>query len=270
MAINCDRYGFFNGIYGLEQANWANYWRNIIPDGILAGVKDEMEIVPSQTYVSGVSIKAGEAMVDNHRVWINVQKELQLPNASTSNNRIDLVVLRAVYGNSGASKVELDCISSLVQASPAVPTMTKVTGSKYEIPLASIYRPRADNAVNVARITDMRYVYHLPADNDVIEGFSGDSVVCKNDREYRNNNPLTSLTVYLPVNPSSTFISSVCFSTSSSSFSGITFRSGTPSSSTVINQKTMGDTLNLLNRRYNMMIWWDGVQYAVAVKSING
>ena len=267
MAINCDRYGFFNGIYGLEQKNWADYWRNIIPDGVIAGIYEEMEVVPSSTYLSGVSVRKGAAMVDNHRAWINFQKELQLP-AAGSQNRIDLIVLRAVYGNSGASKVELDVIAGTAQASPTVPSLTQVTGSKYEIPLARVYRPAGNNNV-AGQITDMRYVYHLPSDNNTILSFSGNSVVCKNDREHRNNSALSSLTVYLPTNPSSTFITGVCFSTGSS-FSGITFRKGTPSGSTVINQKTMGDTLNLLNRRYNMMIWWDGVQYAVAVKSING
>ena len=267
MAINCDRFGFFNGIYGLEQKNWADYWRNIIPDGVIAGIGNEMEIVASTTYVSGVSVKTGTAMVDNHRVWINAQKELQLP-AASSQNRIDLIVLRAVYGNSGASKVELDVIAGTAQASPSVPSLTQVTGSKYEIPLARVYRPAGNNNV-AGQITDMRYVYHLPSDNNTVAAFSGNSVVCKNDREHRNNSALTSLTVYLPANPCSTFITGVCFSTASS-FSGITFRKGTPSSSTVINQKTMGDTLNLVNRRYNMIIWWDGVQYAVAVKSING
>ena len=263
MAINCDRYGFFNGIYGLEQANWANYWRNIIPDGVLAGVRDEMEIVPSQTYVSGVSIKAGEAMVDNHRVWVNAQKELQLPNASTSNNRIDLVVLRAVYGNSGASKVEIDCISSLVQASPTVPTMTKVTGSKYEIPLASIYRPTADNAVTTARITDMRYLYHIPGDDATIQGFSGTSVTCRNDREYRNNNAISSLTVYLPSSPNAAFITGLNFTTASN-FSGVTFRKG-ESATTV---KVIGDLLVVPNKRYNVVIYWDGVNYVAASKNM--
>ena len=267
MAIKCDRYGFFNGIYGLEQKNWADYWRYIIPDGVIAGEKNEMEVVASTTYVSGVSIKPGSAMVDNHRVWINAQKELQLP-AAGSQNRIDLIVLRAVYGNSGESKVELDVITGAAAASPSQPQLTKVTGSKYEIPLARVYRPAGNNNV-AGQITDMRYVFHLPSDDDTVSAFSGNSVVCQNDREHRNNSALTSLTVYLPANPCKTFITGVCFSTASS-FSGITFRKGTPSSSTTINQKTMGDTLNLVNRRYNMVIWWDGVQYAVAVKSING
>ena len=41
--IDCDRYGFFNGILGIEQSNWANFWRGIIPDGIIAGFGDELE-----------------------------------------------------------------------------------------------------------------------------------------------------------------------------------------------------------------------------------
>ena len=42
--IDCDRYGFFNGILGIEQSNWANFWRGIIPDGIIAGFGDELEV----------------------------------------------------------------------------------------------------------------------------------------------------------------------------------------------------------------------------------
>ena len=263
MAINCDRFGFFNGIYGLEQANWANYWRGIIPDGIIAGIKNEVEVVPSNTYVSGVSIKTGEAMVDNHRVWINAQKELQLPAASTDNNRIDLVVLRAVYGNSGASKVEIDCITSSVAASPVRPTMTKVTGNKYEIPLAAIYRPRSDNAITTDRISDLRYVFCLPGDESLVAPFSGTSVTVKNDREHRNNTAIANLTINLPANPLPTFITGVCFKTGAS-FSGVTFRKG----SSAHNPKVTGDTLTMLNKKYNLVIWWDGEFYNVASKAV--
>ena len=272
MAITCDRFGFFNGIYGLEQKNWADYWRNIIPDGVIGGIYDEMEVIKSSTYVSGVSIKRGSAMVDNHRVWINTQKELQLP-AAGSQNRIDLIVLRAVYGNSGASRVEIDCLTGTAAANPSKPTPTTVTGSRYEIELASVYRKAGDNNVE-GQITDLRHVFYMPTDKGAIVNFTGTQVTCKCDREHRNNSPISNLTVSLPTTPSASFITGLCFSTASN-FSGVTFRYYDPirknnAAVSAVNPtvKVIGDLFVVPNKRYNVVIYWDGVNYVAASKNM--
>ena len=98
----------------------------------------------------------------------------------------------------------------------------------------------------------------------MIVGFSGNSVSPLNDREYRNNNALSSLTVYLPVDPNSSFITGLNFTTGSN-FSGVTFRKY---DSTVLTVKVIGDLLVVPNKRYNVVIYWDGVNYVAASKNM--
>ena len=103
MAL-CDRYGFFNGIYGIEQVNWANYWRGIIPDGILHGYGSGMWVSAYQG--TTVQVGTGQAMVDNHRVWITTSKYIDLETGDNGAH-IDRIVLRVTYGNTGESTVEV-------------------------------------------------------------------------------------------------------------------------------------------------------------------
>lgn len=268
MAIECDNYGFFNGIYGLEQSNWANYWRGIIPDGVVAGMGDELEVYRSNnpTYNFSVNIRSGQAMVDNHRCWVNQDVEMQLPAKPSANKRYDLIVLRATYGNTEESKIELACLTGQPEANPAIPSLTKVTGNIYEVPLAKILRTSDETTIAASRITDMRYIFHMPGDENLVRAFSGNSVTVDNDREYRNNTAQTSLTIFVPKDPIPTFICGVNFSTGSS-FSGVTFKYKGSSESINNSIKIVGDTLEMLNRRYNLIIWWDGKNYMVASKS---
>ena len=251
----CDRYGFFNGILGLEQANWANYWRGIIPDGVISGQGQEMEVY-AQSDGMKVHVRTGSAIIDNHRAWVTKEKEVLLAPA-TGSARNDLVVLRVTYGNSGESKIELT-------AKTGDTSLVTVTGGVYEVPLAKVYVSANAVTITAGNVTDMRYVYKLG--NDSVTTFSGTSLSCKNDIEYRaSTTALSSLQITLPQNPNDTFITGVCF-TSASSFGGITFRKG----STGITPKLVGDSTSLPNKRYNMVIWWDSgcQQYWSAVKAI--
>lgn len=269
MAIECDRYGFFNGIYGLEQSNWANYWRGIIPDGVLAQPDGKnqptppMEVyVPTQGMGMSVYVRPGQAMVDNHRVWLTTQKTLSIAKHG-SLPRIDLVVLRVTYGNTGESIVELDVKTGAEATNPSVPTPVTNTGGTYELALARIAVSASATTILPANITDMRYVYKLG--NDSVTTFSETSVTCVNDIEYRNASAIGSLIVNLPANPNDTFITGVCFTTNAS-FSGVTFRKG----GTNTNVKIIGDTLSMKSKRYNLIIWWDSGfnQYWCASKGV--
>ena len=267
-AIPCDNFGFMNGIYALEQANWARYWNLIIPDGVVASIADELEVVPSGTYLSGVKIKSGTAMVDNHRVWLTSDKDLQLPDANATNPRYDLIVIRITYADSGESTAVLDYIQGTAAAPPTIPVPTQVTGTTYEISLAYILRPANTNTVTTGNIFDARFIFNLTHDDasvrEIPVSSSAGTVTPGNDREYRTDSVLTSLTVNLPVAPRQTYITSLCYYTSSSSFSGVTFQLTNGNSYTPYQ---VGDSLNILNRRYNLVIWWDGQKYWVAAKA---
>lgn len=251
MSVACDRYGFFNGVYGLEQSNWANYWRGIIPDGVLAQQDDELKVTTSTSLRMGIRVKRGQAMVDNHRVWVSTEKELEIAQASSANGRIDMVVVRVTYGNDGESIAELDVKTGVVAANPVAPTPTKVTGGTYEIPLALINVAKNKTIISASDITDIRYVYKLG--NDSVTEFTTNSVTCTNDIEYRNSSAINSLTINLPGTPNDTYITGVCFTTSSS-FSGVSFTKG---GSGYNGMKIVGDALSIKNKRYNLVIWWD-------------
>lgn len=264
MAIECDRYGFFNGILGLEQSNWANYWRGIIPDGVISQQGNEMQVyVPTQGMGMMIYVDTGQAMVDNHRVWVTTRKLLPLAESGAL-DRIDLVVLRVTYGNSGESLVEIDVKTGTEASTPYAPEVIKNTGGTYEMPLAAIRIAAGATTILPANVTDRRYVYKLG--NDTITPFSGTSVTCNNDIEYRNNNSINNLTINLPNDPNDTYITGINF-TASGNFSGVTFRKGVNAYSSI---KIIGDPLTLKSRRYNLVIWWDSGfgQYWCASKAV--
>lgn len=262
-AVICDKFGFFNGLYGIEQSNWANYWRGIVPDGVLGGFGNELEVYAMSDGMR-VHVKTGQAMVDNHRAWVTSEKELTIDTADSTNPRLDLVVLRVVYANAKESKVYVDVKTGTPAAAPVLPSLTQVTGETYEIPLAQVLVEAGVVTIASGTITDLRYVYKMPSDS--VTTFSSVHLSPKNDIEYRaaGSSPLASLEITLPANPNDTFITGVCF-TSSSTFSGITFLKG----SAAITPKVVGDALNLSGKRYNMVIWWDSgcSEYWAAVKA---
>ena len=262
---DCDEYGFFNGHFGLEQANWAKYWNGIIPDGVIAGVGNEMAVVTDAqgTARTSVQVGTGEAMLDNHKAWITSAKEVDM-GAIGSKGRIDIVVLRCVYGNSGESKMDVTYIQGTAAASPVAPSVpTNVTGGVCYLPLAQVTHSANETQVSASNIKDLRYVYSIP--NNKINTFSGSSLTPLNDREYRCSSALTSLTINLPANPHDTFITSVCYTTHSTNSFTIVFQKG---GSTFSNYKLVGDTLTMKGKRYNLVIWWDSSAYWVAAKGM--
>ena len=264
MAIECDRYGFFNGIYGLEQTNWASYWRGIIPDGVLAQQGNEMQVyVPNTGMGMQVYVDTGQAMVDNHRVWLTTKKTVAIAGHGLL-PRIDLVVIRVTYGNSGESLAELDVKTGTEATNPSAPDPIKNTGGTYELPLARIYVSESAETILPSNVTDMRYVYKIG--NDSVTTFTDNSVTCVNDIEYRNQDELGSLTINLPGNPNDTYITGVCFTTNGS-FSGVTFRKG---GNSYTDMRIIGDALTMKNKRYNVVIWWDSGfgQYWCASKGV--
>ena len=257
MAIVLDKFGFFNGIYGIEQSNWSNYWRGLIPDGIVAGFENEMQVY-AQNDGMKVYVKTGQAMVDNHRAWSTSEKELTIATADAYNPRIDLVVLRIVYGNEGESKVYVDVKTGTASATPAVPSLIQTTGETYEIPLAEVLVNAGVVTIAESKVTDRRFIFQNAGDS--FETFSGTTLAPENDREYRNGSDINSLTINLPDEPHPTFLTSVNFS-SGSSFTAVTVNKGATTISGTANLKLKGDALTMPNKRYNLVIWWDGSYY---------
>ena len=289
--VLCDRYGFFNGIYGLEQANWANYWKRIIPDGVLGGIGSEMHVYTKSNGLQ-VYVGTGEAMVDNHRVWITSEKVVPLTKASTANPRYDYIVLRVTYGNTGQSTAKVISITGTAASSPKLPSLTRVTGGTYDLPLASVYVPKNAATIGVtyevsntsyASIIDKRYVFHIPGDSNAVvtQEIStsswkipyGNGIVCQNDTEYRISTTIENkVNIYLPARPISTFITSICF-TAGANYKGIQFWKANRNNTSIstkakINPAIIGDATNVVSKRYNIIIWYDGTQWNGVAKVV--
>ena len=158
-AVNFDSYSFFDGTgqTAVTQVSWANYWRGVIPDGVVAGIGDEMKVYG---YSGGMVVKvaAGACFVDNHRGVLNSEKKLTITAAHASKPRIDLIVARVVYGNSN-SKIVLDVKTGTAANTPVAPSLVQSTGSTYEIKLAEIYVDPAVVTIAAEKVTDFRNVF---------------------------------------------------------------------------------------------------------------
>ena len=255
-AVTCDKFGFFNGIYALEQTNWSYFFHWMLPAGVIANCENELEV-----YAQGdgmqVYVKTGQAMVLGHRVWVSTSKTLTISAANASNPRIDLVVCRIICGNDEASTAELDVKTGTPAANPTAPTTTSVFGGTSEIPLAEVYVAAGAVTISASNVTDRRRLY---ASNIIRKTFATTSVSPLACREYACTSALASLTVNLPSSPQVDYITSVSFP-SGSSFSGITVKKGSTTISGTSSLKLKGDALNLASKTYELVFWWDGTYY---------
>ena len=261
MAVECDRYGFFNGVMGLEQANWGNYWYPIFGDAVLSSYGDELEPY-AVTGGEGmyVRVKTGQAIIAGHRVWVNSEKKLAVAAANASNPRKDTICVRVVYGNTGETKVYLDVKTGTPSANPTAPSMTQNIGTTWEYSLGTVDVPAGTANILPENVRWYAYVGRFNNNAGMISSFSTTSLNCSRDKEYRCTTALSSLTIGLPYHPYDTFITSVRFP-SASSFSGVTIRRGTTTISGTSNLLLKGDSLNLPSKIYELVIWWDGSKY---------
>lgn len=279
MGAELNKYGFFNGIFGIEQANWADYWKGVIPDGVVAntgtsvGGHKEFEVYKGSGF--GVNVAPGEIMVDNHKGWNMQQRFLECDPADTHDPRIDAVIVRVIYGNDGESKMELDIKKGTPAAEPVAPSLEQATGVVYEYRLANILIPAEALDISASYITDERYVFSMGAGS--ITPFSetlyydDDNMPQKecilnvvDGREYRATNTITNeIVVNLPKNPVSTFMCEIDFTSGRATedetefeFQGVKF---------MRNNRTYNvkctNLITSINARYNILIWWDGVYF---------
>ncbi|MBQ6508083.1 MAG: hypothetical protein IJI07_01295 [Flexilinea sp.] len=251
-SVAFDPYGFFNQKWPLNQVNWAAYFSPTIPDGIMSGIGNEMEVYANSSGMN-VRVKTGECRVRSHRGLISAETALDIEAADATYNRYDLVVARVTYGSPSTMVVTVK--TGTANAAPEVPALTQTAGDVWEIPLAVVSVTAAAVTIAATDVTDKRFVYKTG--NDAVLIFAGTSLSVKNDIDHRSSETsIGSLAITLPDNPPDTFITGVCFD-SASSFSGVTFTKG----GTTYYPKLVGAALTLASKRYNLTIWWDGAYY---------
>lgn len=258
-SVNFNTAGFFNSVLPLNQTNWAAYFAPSIPDGVIAKIDNEMEVYGNSSGMY-VYVKSGECRVRSHRGALNAPGTLDIEQADLTYDRIDLVVARVTYGN--PSEMVITVKTGIPGQSPSCPSPTKNAGDVWEIPLAEVFVGAGVVTINAEDVTDRRFVYMSESMAPVT--FSGASVTVENQRHYRNETAINSLTINLPASPSDVWKCSVDFN-AGSSFSGITFNKGA-SATTILTD----DDLKLQNTRYHLEIIWMGSNFWVIADTNKG
>ena len=160
MGQQFDSYSFFDGLEmePVTQVNWSNYWRGVIPDGVVAEIGEEMRPYANSTGMY-VYVSPGACFVDNHRGVNSALKMMAVNTADATYDRIDLLVARVVYGNENESYMELDILTGTPAIDPAAPALTQSTGDIYEIALAEIYVAANVVTLEDRTVADMRNVF---------------------------------------------------------------------------------------------------------------
>lgn len=255
-SINFSNYGFFDEHEPLTQVNWASYFSPVVPDGVIAGIGDELLVDANSTGMK-VRVHSGECRVRSHRGELSLLSEVDIP-AASNNPRIDLVVARVTYDN--ASMI-ITSIKGTPAANPVCPQVTQNAGNVWEIPLAEVLVPKNAMTISAENVTDRRYIYQMSGTSAI--SFSGETLAVANDWEYRSQETeIDSLTISLPTaDPAGIWMCSVNF-TSSDEFEGVSFVRGGES----YEIKTT-DSLVYKGSRYNLIIWWDGAYFWVGAKA---
>lgn len=160
MGQQFDRFSFFDGLEmePVTQVNWSDYWRGVIPDGVVAEVGEEMRPYANSTGMY-VYVSTGACIVDNHRGVNSALKIMPVNTADATYDRIDLLVARVVYGNENESYMELDILTGTPAIDPVAPTVTQSTGDIYEIALAEIYVTAEAITITESDVADLRHVF---------------------------------------------------------------------------------------------------------------
>lgn len=252
-----DTYGFFEDIWPLDQTNWASYFGPVTPDGVLAGIGDELKVYADSTGMS-VHVMPGECRVRSHRGALDTEVDVTITASDPSYDRIDLIVARVTYG--APSTMEITVKTGTPAQTPVCPAITQTPASVWEIPLAQVLVTAGAVTIAAGDVTDRRFTYIIGGAAAI--DFTGESLVAANDWEYRNSTEINSLEIELPQTPGDIFICSVCF-TASASFTGVTFsRNGA-----AYTVKTT-DGLNFKSVRYNLIIWWDGAYFWCGARAV--
>jgi len=254
--VTFTNYGFFEDQWALNQTNWASYFAPTIPDGVISGIGDELQVYASSSGMF-VYVRSGECRVRSHRGESTDLQTLSIDAADATYNRIDLVVARVNYAT---PVMELAVKNGTPAQEPVAPELVQNAGDIWEIPLAEVTVTAGALTISNDNVKDRRYVYK--SGGVAATDFSDTTLVVANDWEYRNNNEIESLNIVLPDSPSNTFMCSVCF-TSSASFTGVTFSRGGESYAI----KTI-DGLNFKSVRYNLIIWWDGAYFWCGARAV--
>lgn len=160
MGIRADQYFWFDGVEDVDQANWGRFWRGFIPDGVIVGFGQNL-MVSANSSGMHVQVATGEAMVYGVRVFVQTPKVLPIEPAEAQ-NRIDLIVCRAVFLNDGQSYAEIAAKKGIAGSAPVAPSIEQSAANIWEIPLAAVTVPANAPTISSVNVADRRVFFSFP------------------------------------------------------------------------------------------------------------
>lgn len=122
-------------------------------DGVLQGVWDDLEVIPTDPQSLAISIGAGSVNIQGYWMESDEAERVNLAAADTSNPRIDRIVAR--LDTAVNMEISFAVLTGTPASGPLPPELTR-TAYIYELSLAQVYVPAGATYVSEDNITDER------------------------------------------------------------------------------------------------------------------
>ena len=136
-----------------NQEDWATVIAGLSGDGVIAGVGNRLEVIPTAPNTMKVIVKDGAAWLQGYWYQNTVDKEITIPAADISYARYDRIVLR--LDKFIGRKIEAMVKTGTPSSSPSPPALEQ-TSDYWEISLAKVYVPANATSIDSTKITDER------------------------------------------------------------------------------------------------------------------
>lgn len=142
------------GAQMISQGQWQTMAHNFSTDHVdwILTTNYASTDLPFAATVSGstVSLTPGKAFVGGFYYQLTAAQSVTIAANTGSNSRIDLIVLRADLTSYG--QVNLAVVQGQAAASPVVPSVARILGGKWELPLYQVNVPANSGSITVASV----------------------------------------------------------------------------------------------------------------------
>jgi hypothetical protein len=136
-----------------SQADWAEVIAGLTGDGVISGVDDKLQVVPTNPPSMAVVVRSGAAWIRGYWYRNTTPKQISLQPAHATLPRIDRIVLRLdFYVN---RKIEATVKTGTPASQPQPPALQQ-DANYWEISLARVYVAPGATQITSSNITDER------------------------------------------------------------------------------------------------------------------
>jgi hypothetical protein len=149
-----------------SSAQWANMYQTLVGTrgedanlGVFRGYGTELRVVPTSPASAQIEVGIGAGIVQGRWFQSTATENFIISANASGFSRIDRMVLSVDYV---AQTVRLVKLEGTPSASPALPALTQVAGTTWQIPLANILVVNAFVTIAASAITDERIWINAP------------------------------------------------------------------------------------------------------------